>query len=235
MTEEQIKNATLEAIYWWNRDEYYYHRYFSKIKEIYKDKALLEFFTCKVFEVFLREYAIRRNLSAGYEKVNEFIGELFDNNFINEVIEGNVSIVDEVCKKIKIKGNSSKRQTKSLLSKVAFLINPNAFALLDSRAKVSIWTIYKSKKLFKQNQLEDYAVFMRQIQMLKSEIESKNLFKISYDLLNQFKGSPAHDFFTANPVAFEMRIVDKFLWIYSQGPNDRKVQNSEYLKFYNLD
>ena len=51
----QIENATLEAIYWWNRDEDYYHNYFSKLDSIYKDKPMLEFFTAKVFEVFLRE------------------------------------------------------------------------------------------------------------------------------------------------------------------------------------
>ena len=72
---KEIETATLEAIYWWNRDESYYHNCFANFDNIYKDKAMLEFFTTKIFEVFLREYSIRRNLSAGHENVNKFIDE----------------------------------------------------------------------------------------------------------------------------------------------------------------
>ena len=44
-----FKNATLEAIYWWNRVEYRYHEHFKLFDEIYNNKKLLPFFTSKVF------------------------------------------------------------------------------------------------------------------------------------------------------------------------------------------
>ena len=35
-TKKEITDATIEAIYWWNRNEFHYHRYFSNLDKIYK-------------------------------------------------------------------------------------------------------------------------------------------------------------------------------------------------------
>jgi hypothetical protein len=146
MKSPDIRNAILEAIYWWNRDESYYHKFFSSLDEISKNKDDLAFFTTKIFEVFLREYSIRRNLAATYESVDILIGELMENHFIEKVKANKTDVVDELSDVIKQNGKSTNRQTKSLLSKVAFLINPVKFSLYDSLAKESLWEIIKEKK-----------------------------------------------------------------------------------------
>ena len=120
ITEDKIENSTFEAIYWWNRTENYYHNIFVELDEIYQDKKLFEFFIIKIFETFLREYAIRRNLSSGHKSICMFIDELIQNNFIIEVKQGNTDIIDNLSNKLKCNKKSTKRHTKSLLSKVAF-------------------------------------------------------------------------------------------------------------------
>jgi hypothetical protein len=94
MTVSEIENATLEAIYWWNRDEYYYHSYFSQMDKIYRDKKVLDFFTRKIFEVFLKEYSVRRNLSSGVNSVISFIDELFEYDFFRFVQKGETEIIE---------------------------------------------------------------------------------------------------------------------------------------------
>ena len=227
---EDIENATLEAIYWWNRDESFYHRYFSKLEIIYKDKPLLDFFTGKIFEVFLREYAIRRNLSAGFQSVDRLINELFDYGFVQRVKNGEIDAVDDISRIVKATGNSTTRQTKSLLSKVAFLINPNDFALCDNRAKESLWEIQKSTKRYKQYELNEYTGFIKQFHILRQEIKEHKLFKDSFNILTQFSNTDAYNFFNMNNRAFEMRIVDKYLWLLGRKPNERNLLNKEYHK-----
>jgi hypothetical protein len=73
ITDQHIKDATIEAIYWWNRTENYYHEYFKKIDDMIECPELFNFFTQKVFENFLREYAIRRTISAGYKSVDSLL------------------------------------------------------------------------------------------------------------------------------------------------------------------
>ncbi|MCF8297529.1 MAG: hypothetical protein K9J13_08315 [Saprospiraceae bacterium] len=230
MTITDIENATLEAIYWWNRDESYYNKYFSKLDKIYQDKPLLDFFTTKIFEVFLREYSVRRNLSSGFESVSRFIDELFENNFYINVINDELEIIDELSAKLKVNRKSTSRNTKSLLSKVAFLINPHSFSLYDSLAKKSIWKINKDKYPLKQKELDNYIGFMKQTKFLRETISDKDLFIHSRKILNEFQETNAYTFFSKHNNAFEMRIVDKFLWLFEQNSNGRVYQNSEYTK-----
>ena len=227
MNQNQINDATYEAIYWWNRDENYYHQYFSKFDSIYIDKDLLKFFTNKIFEVFLREYSIRRNISKGYENVDIFIDELFEFKFIENVKNGNQGIIDEVSDKIKIKNSSTTRHTKSLLSKIAFLVNPNAFYLYDTLAKNSIYDIYKQTKKFTRTDLDNYSFFAKQTNSLRQEITTNSFFNNSNEILNKFKNTDAYDFFLKNKDAFEMRITDKFLWL-RQNQNGRELKNEKY-------
>src|SRR4030042_2862720 len=152
MTSSEIENATLEAIYWWNRDEYYYHKYFSQLDIIYQDKTVLDFFTRKIFEVFLKEYSVRRNLSSGSRSIISFIDELFENNFFEKTIKGETEIIDVLSNKLKENGISTRRNTKSLLSKVAFLINPHDFSLYDSLSRESICIIIKNELQLKHKE-----------------------------------------------------------------------------------
>lgn len=228
---KEIETATLEAIYWWNRDESYYHNCFANFDNIYKDKAMLEFFTTKIFEVFLREYSIRRNLSAGHENVNKFIDELFHHQFTNSVKAGKTEIIDNLSGKIKEQGDSTKRQTKSLLSKVAFLINPNKFSLFDNLAKESVWELNKESKIFNRGELESYSFFIERVGRLLEDnaaiLENQKL------ILNNFKDTPAYIFFSEHPEAFNRRIIDKYLWVRKQTQNEkaRKINNDPYLQF----
>lgn len=234
INEELVYNATIEAIYFWNRDEYYYHQYFSKIDKIYKDKPLLDFFTDKIFEVFLKGYSIRRNLSSGFRSVDKFIDEIFETDFVDAVQNGKTDIIDKVSVEIKAKGASTNRQTISLLSKVAFLINPHKFSLFDSLTKNSIAKVFKDDRRFKRKELNSYSGFINQTNQLRLELANKGLFESSRSILEEFKDSEAYSFFSLNNDAFEMRIVDKYLWLLGQDPNGRKKQNEQYLKFLNF-
>jgi hypothetical protein len=230
LTEEELKTATLEAIYWWNRNENYYHYYFSRLTEIHKNKPLLEFFTNKIFETFLKEYSVRRNISAGFKNVDTFLDELIQSDFVNIVLSGDTDIIDIVSDKIKQNQLSTKRQTKSLLSKIAFLINPNDFSLYDTLAKESIWTLSKENDSLKKYQLENYSDFIKQVHIMRREIS----FKTSFTILNDYNETPAKNFFSNREKAFEMRIIDKHLWLIQQSSSSRKTKNNEYLNFINL-
>lgn len=226
-----FQNATLEAIYWWNRDEYYYHKHFSNFENIYDDKELLEFFTTKIFEVFLREYSIRRNIEKGYKKVDDFIIELFEHNFVKRVQKGEIEVVDDVSNKLKLNGNTTNgKEIRSLLSKIAFLINPSDFSLLDSLVKNSLWSIIKTDKSCKRNELEYYTEFIKQTK-IQIQKNSNNL-KIQLKLLENFKETNAYEYFSKKPKAFERRIYDKYLWIKEQNKNKngRQINNEGYLK-----
>jgi hypothetical protein len=225
------KNATLEAIYWWNRDEHYYHNYFNDFENIYKNKKLLKFFTTKIFEIFLRDYSIRRNIEKGYKNVDLFIDELFEHNFVKRVKKGEIEVVDEVSNKLKITGNTTNgKEVRSLLSKIAFLINPSEFSLIDSLVKDSLWSIIKDKKNCKRNELEYYSEFIKQT---KIQLQTNSeIIKTQMKLLEKFENTYAFQFFSKNPKAFERRIYDKYLWIKKQNKNidGRKIDNNEYLE-----
>lgn len=230
ITQEQINNATYEAIFWWNRDEFFYHQYFSKFPEIYTDKKLLSYFKTKIFDVFLREYSIRRNLSSGYKSVDNFIDELFENNFFKSVNEGHTNIIDTVSEKLKSSENSKKRHTRSLLSKVAFLVNPKDFSLYDNLAKQSLWDLKKASKTIKFNDLENYSGFLKQTNLLILELRAKKLFDSTKNILNQFKDTSAHTFFHNQQDIFERRITDKFLWLLAQLNDSRVYEHDQYIE-----
>lgn len=231
---KDFKNSTLEAIYWWNRDESYYHKYFYKIDDIYKNKEMLNFFTIKIFEVFLREYSIRRNLSKGFENVDKLIIEIVKNGFVAEVKNGNTDIIDIVSTKLKNSKITNERQTKSLLSKIAFLINPNDFSLFDNLAKKSLWSIVKNKKQIKKHELDYYSKFLKQTNIQIKE--NSEIITEQTRLLNSFKETEAYFYFSRNNKAFERRIYDKYLWLKEQNnqKNNRIIKNSIYNEFIKL-
>ena len=231
-SEKEIQNATIEAIYWWNRSEYYYHRYFSRINEIRKNTSLFKFFTQKLFENFLKDYSIRRNLAAGYKNVDSLLEKL-TKNFFKDAKKGKVGIVDNVSNKIKLSATLSKNEIKSLLSKVAFLINPPVFYPYDSRAKNSLWEIKKEKTQIKKKQLDQYSYFIKQCETLRAEFETDKVFQTANRILNNYKKTDAYNFFKKNQKAFAIRIVDKYLWLKAQ-KDSRDIDNRAYKKLLDL-
>ena len=230
MEAKDIRNATLEAIYWWNRNENYYYLHFKNIEKTYENKSDLEFFTIKIFEVFLKEYSVRRNLSKGSKTVDNFISQLIKKDFFQLVKKGGIEVIDKISNLLK-EENVTDRQTISLLSKIAFLINPVEFSLYDRLAKESLWEINKNKNKLEKKSLGTYSNFIKEMNDLLS-LSEKSLNE-HLDILNQFKDTPAYEYFSENPIAFKRRILDKYLWIRYQNQNqsNRKIYNEPYLKF----
>lgn len=232
LNKQEVQNAALEAVYWWNRAEGYYYKYFSRLGELYEHKELFQFFKAKAFDVFLREYSIRRNIAAGYEAVDAFIEEIIKDNFVQRVIYGDVHVIDEMSDRlsthIKI---TNRRQTRSLLSKVAFLINPAKFSLYDTLAKNSIWDIIKNQNQYRKHALDSYSLFIEHTERLI--IENAGVLSGCESVLCDFVGTDAQTFFSSNKEAFHRRILDKLLWLRQANKNgdSRPIDNNAYKKF----
>ena len=151
-----------------------------------------------------------------------------------QVKAGDTSIIDSVSGKLKTSGISTTKETKSLLSKVAFLINPDVFSLYDMQAKKALWALVKDSNTVYNKDLNNYSAFMAQIQKLKDNLKQQGCFAEAASLLNQYRKTEAYSFFTKNPNAFELRIVDKLLWLKGQPINIRKVNNEAYNKLLKL-
>ncbi len=225
---KDIKNAALEAIYWWNRTEGYYHQYFSKIDELYEKEDLFKFFTTKIFEVFLREYSIRRNISSGYKNVDYFLDAIIDGGFVSKVREGEVNAIDIFSGKLKENIITNNKQTRSLLSKVAFLINPIDFSLYDNLSKESLWEMVKHKKECRRYDLDSYTVFIDQTNKLI--IENSEVLENQRSVLGEFHGTDSFKYFDKNPGSFKRRIFDKYLWLrkINRNTETRKICNNPY-------
>jgi len=238
MTKDEVENATLEAIFWWNSTESNYHNYFSRMDDIYyKKPRIFEFFITKTFEIFLREYSVRRNIRKNYKSVDLFIKTIIEQDFVTKVRDGKTSIVDELSEHLSTyKSITNNRQTRSLLSKIAFLINPTEFSLFDNLAKQSLWEIIKKDKsrTCKKKDLEAYSIFLAEVE---KQIDSSFPKNPDYNkILLEFEGTNAHRYFKLNKEAFKRRIYDKYLWLQSNNKkkNSRKIINTPYKEFLKL-
>lgn len=227
-----LETASLEAIYWWNRTEGYYHDHFSRIEKYAEDGELFEFFCQKLFEVFLREYSIRRNIVKGRKAPLDFLYYLKDSRFFSRVADGEIDAIDETS--IDLKENSkltNNRECRSLLSKLAFLINPSAFSLYDQYALESLYQLLKKHKKITRRQLDSYNSFIENSTAL---IDSN---KIIIDQrianLELFENSSAQVYFSGDNPAFRRRIFDKYLWLYKVNSKETVINNSAYGRFYN--
>lgn len=231
LNQEDTENATLEAIYWWNRTEGYYHDYFAKLDNLAEDDDIFDFFVSKIFNVFLSEYSVRRNIAAGDSSVALFARNLIDSGFYRKISQGDINSLDKFSEKFRSNGTlTNGRQTHSLLSKIAFLINPRDFSLIDTYAKDSLWQLIKDSKIVRRTELNSYSGFISQV----NQFISDNLAcysDIESSLLGEFKETAAFSFFRDNPVAFRRRIFDKLLWINIAKQNGRPIKNSSYIKF----
>lgn len=229
--QEDIENATLEAIYWWNRTEGYYHDYFAKLDSLAQDGDIFDFFVSKIFKVFLSEYSVRRNISASDSSVALFAKNLVDSGFYSKISQGDINSLDKFSEKFRSDGTlTNGRQTHSLLSKIAFLINPRDFSLIDTYAKNSLWQLIKDSKVVRRAELNSYAVFISQVnQFIRGSLVCYS--DIEFSLLGEFKETAAFGFFRDNPDAFRRRIFDKLLWINIAKQSGRPIKNSSYIKF----
>ena len=229
-TTKEITDATIEAIYWWNRTEHYYHECLLNLEEISKDKDLLNFFTQKVFEPFLKEYSIRRNIPKGYESVDLFLIELNKTKFIKDVKKGTIATIDQTSGELKKVKKLLKNETKSLLSKIAFLLNPGVFSLYDSQTKKSLWESNKGIKKVSQKALNEYSIFYKEIEALRLRLIENGTFLTAKKILENYKKTLAYTFFNQNEKAFELRVIDKLLWIRGQKETSRPITNIAYSK-----
>jgi hypothetical protein len=228
----EIENSTLETIYWWNRTESYYHKYFSQLDRVCSDNVVFDFFVSKIFQVFLGEYSIRRNIAAGENSPKIFLEQLLRKEFYNRVISGDTSVIDELSSYFKNESITNNRETRSLLSKIAFLINPIDFSLLDSYAKDSLWDKIKSSKTVSRQAINTYTGFIDQINIYMDA--NHGLFSDIHDTLSHFENTDAFSYFNDNPDAFKRRVFDKYLWISIARKNGRVIDNSGYRSFINF-
>jgi hypothetical protein len=239
-TEEKIIGSTYEAIFWWNRTESLYHKAFSKIEIINTNEGAKIFFIRKVFDVFLKEFAVRRNIAEGYESVQDFFNYLVEKDNINRIKQGDTEIIDQLSQKFREcdftksknakTNNTEGKNIRSLLSKCAFLINPNAFSLLDDYTKISLAEITRKSKSSFDN---SYSTFINAIN--EEIIQIEKFESLYYQKLKEFERTEAFNFFIENPNAFKRRIFDKFLWL--EKLEDKKIrikENSGIQRFYQL-
>ncbi len=226
-----IPNATLEAIYWWNRTEGYYHEYFCRLDGLEKERGgAFDFFVTKVFQVFLTEYSVRRNIASGEGSVRDFVETLIDSGFYRQIVEGDLNAIDRYSDEFRNNNSlTNRRQTRSLLSKVAFLINPSKFALMDSYAKNSLWLLVKDDRRIKRRELECYVGFVSQVERYIEE--NPETFNVADSLLMEFSETAAFTFFSTNRAAFERRVFDKMLWLNIASSNGKIIDNSGYRAF----
>lgn len=227
-----LRNAAYEAIWWWNRDEWHFHHYFSKLDEIRKDEADLRFFSDKLFGVFLNLYSVRRTIKSGNSTILIFLQQILERDFVEAVKKGDKVIIDKLSDELKFKSEDkvTNRQTISLLSKAAFLINPHDFSLFDTNAKTSLGKLLEDIPGFHKSSLNTYDGFIEHIDKLLQEADTQ--LSELLPLLDDFMGTAAFQYFSKKHFAFKRRILDKYLWLV-QIANGRPIDNSVYPRFYN--
>lgn len=234
LTEQNYRNATLEAIYCWNRTEGYYHMAFSRMKDIDIKSDVFKFFISKIMNEFLVEYSVRRNIAAGYQNIVSLAEYLYTSEFYNKAKNGEVEVVDTFSKHLKDETKlTNGRQAQSLLSKIAFLINPEAFSLLDKYVKKSLCKLIKdannnSERIYCKN-LDSYSYFIDRSNRFIEENEK--LFTNTEGCLEDFQNTKAYQFFGSNKNAFRRRVFDKLLWLNIARHPESPINNDGYAGF----
>ncbi len=229
-SENKIIGSTYEAIFWWNRTESLYHKSFSKIGLLKENEKAKKFFIRKVFDTFLKEFAVRRNVAKGYNSVELLFENLFSNDNIIRIQNENKEIVDELSETYAKLEFTNYKQTRSLISKCAFMINPSHFSLLDEYTKISLSKITEKSKISFDN---SYSTF---ISAINDEIINIENFSETYNpILEKFKETDAYVFFKDNPNAFVRRIFDKYLWIERLDDKEVRIEENYGMEdFYEL-
>lgn len=215
-----LQMATNETIYWWKRDEYYYHKIFSNIQNIVEDKERLSFFANYIFKTFARQYSVHRTLTKFNDNLFNILEYLNANDFFALVKDGQKEIIDSIAKQMK--GSYSKGRPISFLSKFAFLINPTEFSLYDSNATDSINLMIKNGTIKNSKSIgKSYSQF---IKIVDQQIEeNKTSLSEQFHLLNNFEWTIELIFIKDNIAIFNRRLYDKYLWLYCQSEIDRRA------------
>ncbi len=122
------------------------------------------------------------------------------------------------------------KETKSLLSKIAFLVKASVFVLYDRLAKDGLWTFQSEDTEIKRKQYDSYKGYYICFNKLLNELQKQKCSDAANKILDKsFKGTEAHSYFTKNKKAFELRVVDKILWIRGQPEGAREINNKPYL------
>ena len=214
-----LQYATNEAIYWWIRDEYYYHKIFSNIESIFKEEEQVDLFTNYLFKTFARQYSVHRTINDFNNEAKNLLEFLNTEDYFKHVTKNEIGIIDVIASKLK--GRFAKGKPISLLSKFAFLINPEYFSLYDKFARNSINSIIKSNDS-NYSKAKD-KIYIQFINKINSEIEvnKAELLNQIYVLVN-LQPKVEIDFLEKNPRIFIRRIFDKYLWLLSQEENVRR-------------
>ncbi|MBK8819061.1 MAG: hypothetical protein IPN49_08200 [Saprospiraceae bacterium] len=94
LNKEILNIATYEAIHWWRRDEYFYHKIFSRIPEFKLNVDDLNYFTNFFLKQFARQYSVHRTIkNPNYSKL---LDRLLKNGYIDSVINGEVTAIDSI-------------------------------------------------------------------------------------------------------------------------------------------
>jgi hypothetical protein len=230
---ELIQIATNEAIYWWKRDEYYYHKVFSNFVTIYEDSEQLEFFGNYLFKSFTKQYSVSRTLKNIDKNLSNLIDYLNTKEYFTNVIAGNISIIDEVANNFPKYLSNGKPI--SFLSKLAFLINPLQFSLYDTLARNSLSEILKEEKSIHRAVKKSYTEF---INFIDDKLDKNNVtLNKQINKLDNFNICCEIEFLKDNPLIFKRRVYDKYLWLYSQNDKNRRGQSEvraqlEIWKYY---
>jgi len=206
LTTSQLEKGCQEAIFYWNLYEDYYHRYFVQVNDRINDNDWLEFYYQKIYQAFLRQYSIRRNITADKEGEDpiglQLIRYLQKEGYYTSLLDGDETVIDRISEKLKEtclvplknKNDESKgrRSCISLLSKTAFLVNPARYSLYDNLAKDALHMLFAG---IKRNNLP-----ARGGSNYSKKSVRKGLLSQSYEMFNSYNNiliehlSTHHDF-----------------------------------------
>lgn len=263
-TKEQLRTACQETIFYWNLCEGYYHYHsaqISKKADQENDASWLLFYHEKIYQAFLRQYSIRRNLVADEKNSDpkglELLKTLQSIEFFKSLHDGKRDTIDKANEYLKSKtelvpyvNNDNKergrRSTRSLLGKTAFLVNPAVYSLYDNLAKDALHKIvlelredtdhahYFPKKVMKKSLSENYEKFLDCSDTLITYLDKECEFSaIRVKSLIYFKDTHAGKYFAENDDCYKRRATDKFLWIMEHEKRNRPVNNEPISDFLN--
>lgn len=231
-----LKNATIEAIFWWKNIERFYHYQFKNMDSILSEEKYQEFFILKFFNPFLKEYSVRRNIKKGDKSVLEFLIKLKENKFFEKLNQTDKKVdkklIDDCSEELSKTKLTNGKNCKSLLSKIAFTICPDQFYIYDSLAKSSLWDYQKgkNKKLPKNKilskDLDEYHKFYDLADSLK-ELNNDYLNKVIKEFHKEIDYS-CKELIKDDYKALKMRIIDKHLWIKSQKKQAGEFETINY-------
>ena len=189
--ESTLKRAYLETVYWWVDCEHRYHHLFKQDKEVDDEYR-------NTFYEFTKKYSVRRNIKGSdHRPVFALLDKLNNLDFVSRTLEGEPNLIDEIDETL------PGRSIRSLLSKYATLINPQAYTMYDTRAVNSL------KEFGGKRGYMSYALFYKQFLAYQTIlVDAINDHDVEYYIgLCKKQEKPI------NIDIFKRRLTDKYLWV----------------------